>query len=578
MAPDFLFIHAEAGASPFRSPIFFPPTGVIALSSYLNANGFSTRVVDSRHPEFTIGWLASYLEEERPKWVGISVLSDSLFQATRLTDIVRISSPSSKVAIGGAHATLNARDVLEELEPDVVVRGEGETPCADLLTKSDLEDVRGITFKRNGKAIDTAPPPPIDLDSLPSPDFDVVIGHEALRYSPAVITGRGCPYKCTFCAASSLSPAVRWRSIEKVIEDIEFARRKCEGNFLAIFDDTFTIDPKRTRKFCKAVRKIGGGKDLFWFCEGRVDRLSNNLRLLPKMRKSGLRFLQLGIESGDQRVLDSYKKGIKLADAEKLCRACAKYEILTHTGFIAGGPFESHETLERTRSVAMKLAEMGSGYLQAAFTFLNPLPGTEIFREHERYDLKLLDPDLLTSTFFDNAVTATSRLSREEIFRQKQQIMGDVNMAIYNDFRSKDERYYSVLRKMFGEVGVFIHTTLKHIQMMDSGSSWGESEITNIAGAMYEAAGTYSQFRYSAKDSWSESIPARLPFFKMGDEGRYELLTGEILSADESDVLHYSSGKLTCGEIAVVLDDDGTRIRPALASLEEKKAIVYRSF
>jgi anaerobic magnesium-protoporphyrin IX monomethyl ester cyclase len=578
MAPDFLFIHAEAGASPFRSPIFFPPTGVIALSSYLNANGFRTRVIDSRHPEFTIGWLAQYLEEEKPAWVGISVLSDSLFQGTRLTDIVRISSPSSRVAIGGAHATMNAREVLEELEPDVVVRGEGELPCADLLTKSNLEDVRGITFKRNGKTIDTAPPPPIDLDSLPSPDFDVVIGHEAMRYSPAVVTGRGCPYKCTFCAASTLSPTVRWRSIKKVIEDIEFARGKCEGKFLAIFDDTFTLDAKRTRKFCKAVRKIGGGKDLFWFCEGRVDRLSNDLRLLPKMRKAGLRFLQLGIESGDQRVLDSYKKGIRLADAEKLCRACAKHELLTHTGFIAGGPFESHETLDRTRSVAMRLAEMGQGYLQAAFTFLNPLPGTEIFAEHERYDLRLLDPHLLSSTFFDNAVTATSHLSREEIFRQKQRIVSDVNMAIYNVFRSKDEEYYSVLRKMLGEVGVLIHSTLKHIQMLDSGSSWDGSEIISITRAMYDAAGRYSQFRYSAKDSWREAIPARLPFFTMGDEDRYELLTGEKLSADESDVLHYSSGKLTGGEIAVILDDDGTRICPALESLEDKKAIVYRSF
>jgi len=578
MALDFLFIHAEAGLSPFNLSVVSPPTGLVALSSYLNANGFRTRVIDSRHPQFTIEWLASYLEEARPDWVGISVLTDSLFQASRLANLVRNRSPSSRLAIGGAHATLNAHDVLEELGPDVVVRGEGEVPCADLLTKSKLEDARGISFKRNGRIVDTPPPPPIDLDSLPSPDVDVVVGHEAMRYNPSVVTGRGCPYRCTFCAASTLSPTVRWRSINKVIEDIERARLACEGNYLAIFDDTFTLDSKRTREFCRAVKGIGGGDELFWFCEGRVDRLSRDLGLLPEMREAGLRFIQLGIESGDQRVLDSYMKGIDLRDAKRLCLACAENEILTHAGFIVGGPFESPETLDRTRSLALMLAEQGRGYLQAIFSFLNPLPGTEIFEHHDRYDIELIDPRLYTSTFFDNAVTATSHLSREEIFRSRHRIALDVNMAILGAFRSQDEEYYDGLRTIFREVGGPFHITLKHVQRLESGSSWDESELTDMARDMYSAAGRYAQFSYFAKDLWRDAVPSRLPFFTMGEEDRYELLTGAKLGPDESDVIHYSSGKLTGGEIALILDDDGTRVGPALEALEEKKAIVYRSF
>jgi radical SAM superfamily enzyme YgiQ (UPF0313 family) len=572
---DLLLLHAEAGLTPLGTQKVLPPLGLIELASFLTAHGFRCRVIDARHRDFTLTWLAGYLAEHRPRWVGIDVFTDTLFTATRLVRIVRNLAPESRVVLGGAHATMCSEDVLLELMPDAVVRGDGELPCADLLSKRRLADVPGIAFKRGSKVVLTPPPPLLDLDKKPTPDYCLIENLNPAFYVPMVSTGRGCPYRCAFCAAGTLSPTVRWRSVPLVIQDIAAVRAALGGQHLVIADDTFTVDAARTEAFCNAIVEIGGGRDFVWYAEGRVDRLTRHPALLAQLRAAGLRFLQLGIESGDERVLAAYRKQIRLDDAVELCRACAREGIFIHAGFIVGGPFESAATLANTRALFMHLAEASAGHLQVRFEFLNPLPATDVFDHPEQYGLSLLDRRLYSSVSFDNCVTETEALSWAEIHVARKHLYADAAKKLREVFEQQDERFYQSCRDLIATSGAG-HASFRFLLYPQQEPKEQFSEMLRVVTA--EAAAV-PQFFASYEHFGMDAIPTRIHIPTLGPSGRYHILpAAEELTPAEHDFYHYCSGKLTAEEIAIILDWNEEQTTSTLRSLEAKRAILYRTY
>ncbi len=571
---DLLLIHCEAGISPLPFSSFLPPLGLVDLASFLNAHDVRCRVIDCRDPQFSLTWLADYLVETRPRWIGVDVLTDTVFTAARLVNLVRNVSPSSRVVLGGAHATILPEKILKGLRPDAVVIGEGEIACLDLLTRKRLLDVRGIAFKRGRGIVRTPAPPLLDLDEKPAPDLSVIEGFRDIPYIPGISTGRGCPYRCAFCAAGILNPTVRWRSVDRIMEDIRtiFASREFRSRYLIIADDTFTVSPERTLEFCNGIRNLGGGKDLFWYAEGRIDRLAKDKALIPAMKAAGLCMLQLGIESGDERVLKAYRKGICVEDSVHVMEACAREGVLVHGGFITGGPFESPSTIESTRALALRLSETGQGIAQFQFGFLNPLPGTDVFDRPGEFGLKLLDPNLLSSITFDNCVTRTSDFSREDIFDARNMLRDETNAKLEEVFRAHYERRLAHLAELRQRIGP-AHNSLSLL----SGQSIEERKAEQING-IFEKIESSIQFISQAGDGWRDSIPVRLPFFSLDKDSRYITAERIKLEVVESEIFHYASGKLTGAEIAMILDRSEEELTQAFASLEQKKAIIYRLY
>jgi radical SAM superfamily enzyme YgiQ (UPF0313 family) len=570
---DFLFIHTESGTFPLGAAAFAPPTGLVELASFLNSHGFRARVVDMRHSRFTIGWLADYLADAKPRWVGVSVFTDTHFAAARVVEIIRSASPSSRIALGGPHATALDLEVLAEMRPDAVVRGEGELPCLSLLTEGRLSDVRGIAHRRGRGLARTPPPPALDLDAKPAPDYGVIEGLAGLPYIPTISTGRGCPYRCTFCAAS-LSPNVRWRSVEKVVADIQAVMSKCHGKYVVISDDTFTLDPRRTQEFCDEISRAGGGKDLFWFAEGRVDRLAGRRELLRKMKDAGLRYLQIGIESGDPSVLEAYRKGIKLDDAVQLASECADEGILLHAGFIVGGPFESAETVRNTRLLIERLVEAGEGFFQCGIAFLTPFPGTAIYERPEEFGLEILDPPLLSANSFDNCVTRTKALSREEICDMRERLTAYAGDLMLEMFKGRGDEFHSHMEVLRSQLGA-VHSALRMSAEPGRMEAMRKAQLARIL----ERLPQYPLFRKEPGDFGAAAVPARLPLFACGADGRYrnDTLGMAPLSGIENDAFHYASGKLTARDIAVVLGRAEDEVMTALSSLASRSALIYRT-
>lgn len=570
---DLLLIHCESGISPLDMEYFLPPIGLVGLSSFLNANGLRSRIIDCRSPKFSMRQLANFLAEEKPRWIGIDVLSDTVFTAMRLVRIVRALSPDSRVVLGGPHATLASEALMREAMPDALVIGEGEIACLDLLKKRRLSEVRGIMRMSRNRIVRNEMPKPIDLDELPSPDYSTVLDSEVIPYAPALATARGCPYRCTFCAAPLLSSKIRWRSPGKIAADIDaiFSSKERKLPFLTIADDTFTFDLARTAAVCDAIKQVGGGSKFIWYAEARIDRIAHDPSVLTVMKAAGLRFLQLGIESGDERVLAAYRKGITLDQARRVCSACADLELLYHAGFIVGGPFESPATLNSTRNLMSRLAKDSKGFLQLNFTFMTPLPGTEIFMHPDRYGIEMLDPELYTSVSFDNCVTRTAEMSRAQIFRARFDMFTESFEMMRTALASGGERTKRAIDAIRANVGHF-H---KSMILLEEGLMERMKKIqTEI---LRQKAEKFAEYRLEAGDGWRHLMPTRLPSFGMSEDGTYAF-EGILMDAEESSIFHYSTGKLSGSDIASHLGFDDERMKAALGRLEQRKAIVYRTF
>ncbi len=569
---DFLFIHTAIDTPAFD--IRLAPIGLIELSSWLSAHGFRCRFLDTRHLHFSLPWLQDYLASMRPRFIGFDVFTDTLFTVARLARIARAASPSSRIVLGGAHASAIGGELLRDVEADVVVRGEGEVPCLQLLTSPRLGDVKGIAYRRGRAIAETAPAALIDLDEKPSPDYRLAEPTLRMAYKPAISTGRGCPYRCTFCAAPGLSHKVRWRSPERVAADIETVLPFCEGRFFTITDDTFTVDPDRVRELCRHLKALGGGEDLFWYAEGRVDRLAPHLELLPILKDAGMQVLQVGIESGDERVLAAYKKQIRLNDARTLVEACARERILMHTGFIFGGPFESEETLDRTQALLEELIRIGRGTVQFSVPFLNPFPGTDIFRHPERYGLEILDPLLFSSLSFDNCVTRSEAMSREQILRRRWEMNTPLILLLKETILAQDEAFKEELRGMTERIGHF------HISQKLLFPPPGESEGDHVAFTRLASKRFLNECRHFLPFTPGiarDAVPVRYPLFSVTEEGLYKLPQA-VLPQTESEIFHYSSGKLSGADIAVVLDLSEEKLCEALQGLSDKDAVFFRTF
>ncbi|MBT3181416.1 MAG: radical SAM protein [Deltaproteobacteria bacterium] len=570
---DFLFIHVETSLAPIMGHSYLAPLGTVSIATYLREQGFKARVVDTRRTFFTLKWLENYLSERKPKFVGFTMYTDTIFNVNRIIKLVKKLSPASKIVCGGAHAAVSDEDLLRNYDVDVVVRTIGETASLELLQNKQYGDINGISYLDSKRLVRNPDSPKIELDQYPSPDTSVVECVDRYPYGPSIITGRGCPYRCTFCAAGVISPKVHWRSIERNMEDIDVARKDCFSGILSVLDDTFTVDMNRITEFCDRIKEKGGGEEFIWFAEGRVDTISKNPGLLKKMYDSGFRLLQLGVESGDRKVLNAYRKNIDLDDVLSTVKECAELGIFMHTNFIVGGPFESDETIENTRNFAYKLLEAGGGYLQIGFPYLSPFPGTDIYDDPDAYGLKMLDPKLYRTAIFDNCVTETEALSREEIIWHRCNLMDEVRNAMFETIKSQNDEFIKNCHEAKRIAGEF-HMSL----VAEYYDDWTSYQMS-LWSLLFDSIENIPQLKKTGGNDIKTLIPTRTASVVINEDGRVDFpYIKESISPLESQIYDFSAGKLTSYEIAKEIDVDYKKVEEAVRSLENIQAICYRTY
>jgi len=356
-----------------------PPLGLAYIASMLKQN-HDVKIIDSNILSYTLEDVERELRSFNPDIVGITSVTPSIYEAYKVAKTAKKVNENCTVVLGGPHATFMSRQTLKECEHiDIIVKGEGEETTKELVEKikegAPLDEVKGITFRKENKVIDTKLRPFIkDIDVIPFPSWDLLPMHlykfNRVKYI-TMLTSRGCPFKCSFCSSSRLFGGYwRGRSPENVIEEMRVVYEKYKIRNIEFVDDTFTLDQKRAERICDEI--IEEGLDVTWGASSRVDTLSK--RLVEKMKKAGCWIIFLGIESGSQKILDAIGKRITLEQIRRAVKILKDVGIQVLGSFIIGFLQDTKETIKETIKFAKSL-----NLDYAEFSILTPYPGTPIY-------------------------------------------------------------------------------------------------------------------------------------------------------------------------------------------------------
>jgi radical SAM superfamily enzyme YgiQ (UPF0313 family) len=323
---------------------------------------------------------------------------------------------------------------------DVVARYEYDFTIMDIAEAleegKDLGGIRGISYKEDGKIIHNP-----DRDFTSSEDLDripfvskVYKGHlnvkdyflnYCLYPMVQIFTGRGCPYQCTFCSwpQTFMGRKYRIRSIENVLDELEWIEENLKVKEVFFEDDTFTISKKRVLEFCRGYRERG--LNISWSCNARVDTL--DLEAMKEMKRANCRFLIVGFECAEDGILRNIKKGFTVEKAREFARNVKKAGLFLHADFIIGLPGETRESIEKTREF---IKEINPEQLQISVA--SPFPGTELYEWYKKSGYLITeDPkEYLDAQGHQKSIVSYPWLSADDIVRAVDGILKEYYLSL----------------------------------------------------------------------------------------------------------------------------------------------------
>ncbi len=359
--------------------------GLAAIAASLKKQGVKVKILDLNleiNPDFILN---KELREFFPDYIGISLTTPLFNLAKFYARLIKSKLKDVVLIAGGPHPTVLPEDFLKETDFDIVIRGEGDESIAEVIKGNNLEDIRGISYKKNGRIFSNSKRDLIaQLDNLEFPALDLYeIGRyihpkAVARRNPvaSIETSRGCFGKCSFCNKSIFEAKYRMKSPERVIEEMQYIL-SLGFKEIHIVDDLFTGELNRAKTICEAI--IRREVDLTWYPRGglRVDRIDKELTVL--MKRAGCYRIPLGIESGSQQVLDKMQKMITLEQVRSAVNMAKNAGLEVEGYFMLGLPGETNETIQDTLDFSLSL---NLDYAKYAITV--PLPGTPLFDEWDK--------------------------------------------------------------------------------------------------------------------------------------------------------------------------------------------------
>ena len=348
------------------------------FDSYPN---YKNLLSDFDHPIWSE--IRSAIRNFSPQIVGITMLTGTYKSAENIARICKQINKDITVIVGGTHPTVMPDEVIMSPYYDYVIRGEGEFSFLELANGIDPAKVNGVTYKAGEGRIQNNPERDFiqNIDTLSLPGRDLYINPSSNFDYGYVLTARGCPFECTFCASKKIwKQTVRYRSPESIFTELQGVHEKYGTCFFYFIDDTFTLNKARAKKICSLI--IENNLKIEWICDTRVDTL--DFELLKLMKKSGCIRVKLGIESGSDRILKSIKKKITKQQIQNVIAMIKKVGIEITAYIMIGFPDETNEDVKET----LKFAEL----IDAAYysiSILAPYPGTEIYEQAQKRGVSL---------------------------------------------------------------------------------------------------------------------------------------------------------------------------------------------
>ncbi len=366
--------------SSFPPKMLFPPHELLSLTGVAKELGHDVKFVDATAENKNMPEALNIIQNYQPSLI-ISILSFELFDkdADMIAEI-KNTFPDIKYGVFGHYPTHFSEETIRLSGADFVMKGEPDDVFKNLLFSwTDLlpENITGTAIKNSlGEIIDNGEDRRIpNPNELPIPPYELLENKyygEPLMPSPfgLIQTARGCPYQCNYCV-HSFGTKLTMLTPENVLEQIHLLKKVHNIKSLRFIDDTFTAIPSRVINICKLM--LQHKLDISWTCLSRADTL--NEEMLFWMKKAGCVRINVGVESGSQRVLDFLNKKIIISECVSNLQYAKKIGIEVMGFFLTGIPGETDEDIEQSISFAKKTCD----YILV--DTLKVYPGTPLFEK-----------------------------------------------------------------------------------------------------------------------------------------------------------------------------------------------------
>ncbi len=379
-----LFVHPAANLNlKIQNGLKYPPLGIAFISAVALEQKHDVRIFDANVEKNPFQSLGMLLQEFKPDVVGISftsLLSDSAYHTA---EFVRTTLPHAFIIAGGYHPTVKPLDVINNLNFDAVVAGEGEVTFLEWLKAYESKDknyssIKGLIFRKNGQVIVNPERELIpNLDTIPFPAYGLL---PISRYSSMVSTrlpyitfirSRGCPFNCIFCGVQKMfGNKYRVQSPQKTVSEIDRLIKEFKIKEILFKDSDFLIDKNNVTQLCKLL--IEKNFNLIWSCNARVDMVDEKIALL--MKQAGCKMITYGVESGNQEMLNNLRKDFTLEQIIQAVKATKKARIQVTLNIIFGSP---HETRKIAKQTMKFVKQLDPDYLNCAY--LTAFPGSHLY-------------------------------------------------------------------------------------------------------------------------------------------------------------------------------------------------------
>jgi len=364
------------------------PLGVAYLCSYLKQNGYKDIVIynqDIYH--FPDEHLTDFLNNNHFDVVGIGVIG-GYYQYKKLKSICAAINKSNDrpiLIIGGYGPAPEPQFFMEKTNADFCVIGEGELPLLDLLNEinglKNYSTVKGIMYREDNKYHTTIRAKPIkDIDDIPFPAWDLFPIDAYAVYKPSgamgtvrtmpILTCRGCMYSCNFCYR--METGYRSRSYESIIEEIKRLVKDYSISFVRLRDELLMSNEKRIIGFCEAL--LDADIKIQFDCSGRLNTAKPHV--LKLMKKAGCVYINYGIESLDQKVLNLMNKHQTIEEIYKGIEATLSAGINPGFNFLWNNIADNQDTLTK----AVGFLKMYNTYSEIrTIKPVTPYPGSPLY-------------------------------------------------------------------------------------------------------------------------------------------------------------------------------------------------------
>jgi anaerobic magnesium-protoporphyrin IX monomethyl ester cyclase len=432
--------------SQFISNYSRPPLGVAYLASYLREKldcPHEIKIIDCTvealfDPKEIVALAASY----KPDLVGFSVVTPAYDVVTEISKGIKSALPACRIVKGGPHITALPEEV--DTWVDAKILGEGEETLlryikAEILNVDSEPTIEGLIKFKDGQP--QTPPqmrPLIDpLDKLPLPARDLLALDKYFHTYPyrsdsrftTMMISRGCPYTCSFCASNRLwQRKVRFHTPDRINAELEELTGKFKINLICFDDDSFLLNNALSLSVMDSLEK--NFPDLLWICHARATEINEGIA--EAMARSGCKEVQVGVESGNQHLLDAMSKGITIEDIRTAFKVLKKNKIKSWATFVLGTPDETQQTFAETVTFAKEIDPTYS-----SFILLLPFPGSQLYDDYKQRGW-LRSTRWGDFNWYSVPVFITERLSQNDLMRMQK--------SAYLAFYLRPKKLFSILK------------------------------------------------------------------------------------------------------------------------------------